>query len=233
MQIEESSIRALLATWPLPTLAVGMLAWALAQRPWRLLQREAALQHVWLGTILALSLLWSMRATVGDGIVLQWMGATLAVTMFGLPLAMVSLAIVDVVSLLGLAYLSGQHWLAIDWVSLAPRFVWMALVPGVATAGVQALIRRWLPHHLFVFILGHGYFAALLAALVTRGAMIGWALWTRELQNAGLTIGDQLTGGLIVAFGEAFLTGMLVAIAVVYRPHWVVTFDADDYLKST
>ena len=63
--------------------------------------------------------------------------------------------------------------------------------------------------------------------------MIGWALWTRELQNAGLTIGDQLTGGLIVAFGEAFLTGMLVAIAVVYRPHWVVTFDADDYLKST
>jgi hypothetical protein len=50
--------------------------------------------------------------------------------MFGLPLAMLTLAIVDLVSLLGLAYLAGQGWADIAWVSMAPRFIWMAVVPG-------------------------------------------------------------------------------------------------------
>jgi len=31
--------------------------------------------------------------------------------------------------------------------------------------------------------------------------------------------------GLMLGFGEAFLTGMLVTILVVYRRDWVVTFD--------
>ena len=91
MQIDDSSLQALLATWPLPTLSVAMLAWVVSQRPWRLLRQEP-LQHAWLGGLVFLTLLWSARATVGTGVVVQLMGAPLAVTMFGLPLAMLTLA---------------------------------------------------------------------------------------------------------------------------------------------
>nr|WP_315596722.1 energy-coupling factor ABC transporter permease [uncultured Cupriavidus sp.] len=230
MDVDESSIRGLLDTWPLPTLAVAVLAWAVAQRPWQLLRRES-LQHAWLGMLFFLTLLWSAHATIAGGVVIQLMGATLAVTMFGLPLAVVSLAIADLVSLLGLAYLSGQVWQNIDWISLAPRFVWMAAVPALVTAGLQACLRRWLPRHLFVFILGHGYFAALLATIVCGGMRLAWLLQAGQPSGAGLSAGDQMTGVVIIAFGEAFLTGMLVAILVVYRPQWVVTFSEIEYLS--
>lgn len=224
MYLEDPSVRALLATWPLPTLAVAVLAWAVASRPWRRLEKESV-QHVWLGALLLLTLLWMTRATVGQGIEVQLTGAALAVTLFGLPLALVSLAIVNLASLLGGAYLSGQAWQDIGWIALAPRYVWMAAVPCFATAGLQALVRRWLPRHLFVFILAQGYFAALLAAIAAGAMRTAW-LFAVGATDGSLTVGDALTGVVIIAFGEAFLTGMLVAIFVVYRPHWVATFDA-------
>lgn len=230
MDFDRSSIQALLATWPLPTLAVAMLAWAVSQRPWQLLRRES-LQHAWFGTLVFLTMLWSARAVVDGGVEIQLMGATLAVTMFGLPLAMVSLAVADVISLLGQAYLSGHTWQDIAWVSLAPRFIWMAAVPGLASAILQWLMRRWLPRHLFIFILGHGYFAALLAAIATGMLQMAW-LHHAAHPAGGLTAGDRMTGMVIIAFGEAFLTGMLVAVLVVFRPQWVVTFADSDYLKG-
>ncbi|RZT42387.1 hypothetical protein [Cupriavidus agavae] len=229
MHIEKSSILEFLAVWPLPTLAVGVLLWAVMQRPWQVLQREP-IQHAWLGSLVLLTLLWSARATVGHDVVIQLTGATLAVTMFGLPLALISLALANVVSLLGLAYLSGQAWPDIGWVALAPRFIWMAAVPALVTAALQAVLRRRLPRHLFVFILGHGYFAALLASMVAGGLRVAWLVQTSAPGGAGLSVADRLTGVVIMAFGDAFLTGMLVAIFVVFRPHWVLTFNGREYL---
>ncbi|PLQ00154.1 hypothetical protein [Cupriavidus pauculus] len=231
MDIEESSIPELLATWPLPTLAVAVLAWAISQRPWQVLRREP-IQHAWLGTLVFLALLWTARATLGGGVVIQLMGATLAVTMFGLPLALVSLAIANVISLIGLAYLAGLAWQDIHWISLAPRFIWMAAVPALVTAGLQATLRQWLPRHLFIFILGHGYFAALVATIVSGVLRLAWLMLVGQAGDAGLTVGDWLTGVVIIAFGEAFLTGMLVAIFVIYRPQWVVTFADAEYLEG-
>jgi len=231
MDIDDSSIPELLATWPLPTLAVAVLVWAISQRPWLVLRREP-IQHAWLGTLVFLALLWTARATLGGGVVIQLMGATLVVTMFGLPMALVTLAIANVISLIGLAYLAGQAWQDIHWVSLAPRFIWMAAVPALVTAGLQATLRHWLPRHLFIFILGHGYFAALVAAIVAGVLRLAWLMLAGHGGEAGLTVGDWLTGVVIIAFGEAFLTGMLVAIFVIYRPQWVVTFTDAEYLEG-
>ena len=33
-------------------------------------------------------------------------------------------------------------------------------------------------------------------------------------------------------FPEAFVTGMLISIFVVYRPNWVTTFDDERYIKG-
>lgn len=209
-------------------LSVFGLLWALTRRPWRLLRRDA-LQNAWLGAMLLVALLWTVRATLAGGMVIQLLGATLMVTLFGLPLALLSLFAADVVSLLGLEYLAGHGWSQFDWAALWVRYVWLALLPALLSAGLQAAMRRLLPRHPFVFILGHGYFTAGLAALGAGAAQAGW----RYLMMPGqpLSLADTLLGAVILAFGEAFLTGMLVAVFVVYRPQWVVTFRDEDYLR--
>ncbi|SOY44229.1 conserved hypothetical protein, COG3235; putative membrane protein [Cupriavidus taiwanensis] len=220
----------LASNWSAPLLvllSVSALLWALARRPWRLLRRDA-LQNAWLGAMLLVALLWTVRATLAGGMVIQLLGATLMVTLFGLPLALLSLFAADVVSLLGLEYLAGHGWSQFDWAALWVRYVWLALLPALLSAGLQAAMRRLLPRHPFIFILGHGYFTAGLAALGAGAAQAGWRYLTVPGQS--LSFADALLGAVILAFGEAFLTGMLVAVFVVYRPQWVVTFRDEDYL---
>jgi uncharacterized membrane protein len=46
------------------------------------------------------------------------------------------------------------------------------------------------------------------------------------------TLGDGfLPFGLLLAWGEAFLSGLLTAIFVVYEPRWMATFDDSRYLR--
>ncbi|NOV24127.1 hypothetical protein E5S69_11445 [Cupriavidus necator] len=208
-------------------LSVAGVLWALTRRPWRLLRRDA-LQHAWLGAMVLVALLWTVRATLAGGVVIQLFGATLMVTLFGLPLALLSLFVADVVSLLGLEYLAGHGWSQFDWAALWVRYVWLALLPALISAGLHTAMRRLLPHHPFVFILGHGYFTAGLAALAAGAAQAGWRYLT--MPGLPLSLSDTLLGAVILAFGEAFLTGMLVAVFVIYRPQWVVTFRDEDYL---
>lgn len=209
-------------------LSLSGLLWALTRRPWQLLRRHA-LQNAWLGAMVLVALLWTVRATLAGGLVIQLMGATLMVTLFGLPLALLSLFVVDVVSLFGLEYLAGHGWAQFDWPALWVRYVWLALLPALISAALQALMRRLLPRHPFVFILGHGYFTAGLAALGASAAEAGWRHFTAPALP--WSVADTLTAAVILAFGEAFLTGMLVAIFVVYRPQWVVTFRDEEYLN--
>jgi uncharacterized membrane protein len=205
------------------------LIWALWQRPWHLLRRNH-LQHAWLGAMVLLALLWTVRASLAGGLVIQLMGATLMVTLFGLPLALLSLFVVNVGSLLGLEYFAGHGWAQFDWARLWGRYVWLALVPAVISTGLQDAIRRLLPHHPFVFILGNGYFTAGLAALGASATEALWRQWTAPRLPL-LTPTDEIAAAVILAFGEAFLTGMLVAIFVVYKPQWVVTFSDEEYLR--
>jgi uncharacterized membrane protein len=35
---------------------------------------------------------------------------------------------------------------------------------------------------------------------------------------------------LLISFSEAFITGMLITMMVIYKPEWVATFDDKHYL---
>ena len=47
----------------------------------------------------------------------------------------------------------------------------------------------------------------------------------------GLDPDEQMIGRWLAAWGDAFLVGMLVAIFVAFRPHWLATYSDRLYLR--
>ena len=131
-------------------------------------------------------------------------GSCLLMLMLGWPLAVLMLVPVAAATM----------WLGgLDAAQALGRGVWLGVVPMTLAMLFGAGLRRWLPHHLFVYILGRGFFATALA--VAAAGALAAAL---QVTPAGLSDGDLLVARWLFAWGDAFITGMLVAIFVAFRP---------------
>ncbi len=107
------------------------------------------------------------------------------------------------------------------------QWVWLGLVPATLALGIGALLRRWLPPNPFVYTLGRGFIGT--AASVFLSGVL-------------LELSHQLTGGAaqeqalvarwLMAWGDAFLTGMFSAIFVAFAPQWLATWSDERYLKT-
>jgi uncharacterized membrane protein len=95
----------------------------------------------------------------------------------------------------------------------------------VAGLGIGWLVRRWLPHHLFVYILVRAFLGTWLAM-----ALIGVLRYWSEGRPLVLSATDLILARVLTAAGEAFLTGMLVAVFVAFRPQWLATYSDRLYL---
>jgi uncharacterized membrane protein len=188
---------------------------ALAMAPWRTL-RASGLQNPWLACLVLLPWLWAAQRALPGGVVLQMSGACLLVLMFGWPLAVLSLLPIAVAGAwiggAGLAHAVG----ALAWNGVLPAT--LALAFGLAT-------RRWLPHHLFVFILGRGFIVSALA-IAAAGAL---SVWWQPLPP-GTELEGLLLGHWLMAWGEAFVTGMFTAIFVAFKPEWLASWSDRRYL---
>ena len=158
---------------------------------------------------------WSTLRVPG-GPSLQLSGACLLVLMFGWPLAVWTLLPIAAIS----AWLLGAS--PAEGIELA---AWQGVVPATFALGIGIAIRRWLPSHLFVYILGRGFIGTALA-LMAAGAL---ATFVRPLP-AATDEASLLLGYWLMAWGEALLTGMLTAIFVAYRPEWLLTWSDRRYL---
>lgn len=195
--------------------AVIALLAALATRPWRLLPPQGP-PWPWIATWAMLPLLWSADLLVRSPVAQPLSGASLLVLMAGWPLAVPALtAAALVATLLG----------PLDAALALHRLVWFGIVPGTLALAIGAAVRRWLPHHLFVYIFARGFFGTLLAT-AAAGALALWLTGAR----AGLSEADLLLGRWLAAWGEAIVTGMLVSIFVAYRPLWLATYSDALYL---
>ena len=197
-------------------LALMALGVALALRPWRAVGRFGP-PWPWLAWWAAMPLLWGADRYADMPIVQPLSGAALLVLLCGWPLAMLAMLGTAAVTML-----MGElgAWQALH------RLVWLGAVPATLALAGGAALRRWLPHHLFIYILGRAFFVTMLAAM-GAGAM------SLALTGApvGTDPGDLLVARWLAASGEAFLTGMLVAIFVAFRPHWLATYSDRLYLR--
>ena len=211
---------------PLPLwVAVGgwiatavLLALALWKNPFKRLQ-DATLQHVWLSLIVAMSVLWASNAWLEDGTVMHLLGATLVVTLFDWALALIAMAAV-----------TGMAAVIFDapWQVIALTFLIFGALPVAVSTLLQRAIIKWLPHNLFVFIVGQGFLSPAIAVTVTALAAVA--------SHVALTGGSMTVVPMGYAFsifllasGEAWFTGMSTALIAVYRPAWVTTYDVRRY----
>jgi uncharacterized membrane protein len=199
------------------TLCVGI---ALAIRPWRGVDRLGP-PWPWLLWCGAMPWVWSSDRLLSSEVLQPLSGASLLVLMAGWPLAVLAM-----LAMSGLMVMLTP----LELVEVLHRLVWLGLVPATLAVLAGAGVRRWLPHHLFVYILGRGFAVTLVCTALAGGLSI----WVQGLPPHGTLDGAELlVGRWLAAWGDAILTGMLVSIFVAFRPEWLATYSDRIYLPKS
>lgn len=197
-------------------LALTALSLAQLLRPWRTLAAGGP-PWPWLAWgVAAMPLLWSTDRLAQSAVVQPMSGACLLLLMAGWPLAVLGLVPVTLLT----------AWLAdLSWAEALQRGVWLGLLPATLAMGIGAGVRRWLPHHLMVYIMCRGFLATLLA-----GTLSGAAALAVHGGMATLSDTDLMLARWLSAWGDAFITGVFTAIFVAFRPQWLATYSDRLYL---
>ncbi|MDP3535009.1 energy-coupling factor ABC transporter permease [Halomonas sp. M1] len=211
---------ALVLTW---LIAFGVLAWVAWQRPWQVLISDVALQHRWLAATLAVMLMWQLRAQAVDWLTLHLVFTVLMTLVFRIPLALLSNAMINIAMVV-----IGRN----DWVLWGANVLVTGIVPAFIIGVVWRLVDRRLPDNLMVFMFACGFFGA---ALATLGAGLTAVLLivAAGTDPEAVYLAQEYARFLpLLMPSEAFLTGMLLSILLVYHPSWVATFNDHRYIDS-
>jgi uncharacterized membrane protein len=197
-------------------LAFFALALALWLRPWRML--SGPLLTPALAGLVVLPWLWLLPQQMPEGLQVQLSGACLLVLMLGWPLAVVVLSGGTLA-----VWLIGHG----DWASALSQGVWIGLVPATVALGIGAMLRRWLPPNPFIYTLGRAFIGTAVAVFLSSLLMA----FAHQLTGA-VAMEQALVARWLMAWGDAFLTGMFAAICVAFAPQWLATWSDERYLKS-
>jgi uncharacterized membrane protein len=186
-------------------------------KPWRMLAGTELLTPL-LATLVLLPWLWALPSLHHMPLQLHWSGAPLVTLMLGWPLAVLALVCVGITTTF-ISTTSADTALTL--------IVWQGLLPAAFVLLLGAALRRWVSHHPFVYVLGRGFFGSVLC-IFAASLLAQWS--GHDLPN--VSSGLSLIAYWLMAWGDAFVTGMLCAIFVAFRPQWLATWSDNLYLKS-
>ncbi len=178
-------------------------------------------QHAWLAGLVCVALLWNLQLGAAGGLQVGLVGSALYALLFG-----PARAILGLLAALALVTLLGDG----AWSNFGLNGVLLAVLPALLAGGLQRLIARRLPPHLFVFIIGNGLFVSAAVTALTRLALVLAPLALGESPAAAGTVGDYVGYALLLAWGEALLSGMVFSALVIFTPRLVLTYREDTYL---
>jgi uncharacterized membrane protein len=176
-----------------------------------------AQQHLWLAGVVTLAWLWTLQVKVGGSAAFGLLGVAFYSLIFGRHWARLGLLLAVALH----AVLGGG-----SWVNFGVNGLLLAVVPTLLASALQRQIERRLPRNIFVFMIGHGMFVTLAVTVATSTLLVGLS-W---LLKPGPADTDQLSYALLLAWGEALVSGMLFSALVVFGPHLVLTYRQDLYL---
>lgn len=203
-----------------------ILVWCLRTAPWRRLA-DSGQWNVWLGSIVILTLMWSMNAGIRPGLNMHLLGVTAFTLMFDRQLAIVGLCVVLAV----VTYNSGVLGHPLGWHSFALNALLMVVFPAFLARGILWLVERYLPANFFVYLFVGTFFSAAVNT-VTTGLLATGILAVAGVYSTDMLYGDYFLSYILLGFAEAWLNGAAVTLMVVYYPHWVGTFDDARYLAN-
>ena len=178
--------------------------------------------NVWLGMVVLLTLVWSLKAGIKPGLDFHLLGATVFTLSFGPHLAFVGLSLVAAgITLNGAA----------GPLAYAANALLMAGVGVVLSQFYYRFFTGILPRHFFVYIFANGFFGAALT-IIGVGFCATVLLALAGAYEWDYLISEYFPYFLLLAFSEAWLSGMVMTLFVVYRPDWVATFDDSRYLAG-
>lgn len=207
--------------WAAWAVWVPLFARSVWLAPWKRF-KDSDQSNLWLGMVVLLVLLWSLKAGVKPGLTLHLLGANVFTLAFGPHLAFIGLSLVT----LGIT-LNG----AAGGLAFAANALLLAGLSVLISHYLFRLLSNALPRQFFIYVFVNAFFGA---GLVIIGVGLGSTLL---LGMAGVYAWDYLFEEFfpyyfLLAFSEAWLSGMVLTLFVVYRPSWVISFDDSRYLSD-
>ena len=207
--------------WAAWVVWVPLFARSVRLAPWARL-KDSEQFNVWFGMIVLLTLVWSLKAGVKPGLSMHLLGATVFTLSFGPHLAFVGLSLV----LLGICLNGGFGIFA-----FAINALLMAGVGVLISQAMYRLIVRYMPRNFFIYVFINGFFTAALT-VIGVGFVATLLLVIASAYEWEYLATEYLPYFLLLGFSEAWLSGMLMTLFVIYRPSWVGTFDDASYLAN-
>jgi uncharacterized membrane protein len=198
-----------------------VLLQALRAAPWRLFLAHSTRQHVYLGASVALFLMWIFEVGVRPALGFHFLCVTVYTLMFGWSLGVIGASLAAV----AVTFMSG------DWSALALNALLLGVLPVSTSYGVYALVHRYLPHHLFIYIFLCAFFNAMLAAGAAVLALVILLVVTDTYPFARIS-SDYLPFVPLYLFPEGLLNGMITTALIGLKPDWLKTYDDEIYLKN-
>jgi len=184
--------------------------------------KDSELLNVWLGMVVFLAIVWSLKAGVKPGLDFHLLGVAVLVLCFGPYLGFVALSLVLlVVTLNGDA---GLEAYALNGLLLAGVGVLFCQL-------FQRVVNLILPANFFIYVFINGFLGAALT-IITIGAAASLFLSFSGAYEWEYLFSEYFPYFILLGFSEAWLSGMLMTLFVIYRPAWVVTFDDKRYLAN-
>jgi uncharacterized membrane protein len=188
---------------------------------WRLvLEREWL--HLFLGSCVALILLWHIRAHVDPVWSFHLLGITSLTLMFGWSFAVLAGSIAE----FAVALNSTQNW-----TGFALNAFLLILMPATLTQVILVLVRSLLPKNFFIFVLVNAFLTAGLVAMVSGFLAAGLLVYSGAHDWEYLQL-NFVPFFPLMFLPEAIINGWIVTMLVLYKPGWVVSFSDEFYLKG-
>ena len=210
------------------SLGIGLIALicvmaAARTAPWTALRMATERQHVLLGGLVALLLLWWLLSLqVTEGITIHLLGVTSLTLIVGWRLTMLGATLVLLVYL----------WLEQQALAAAPlAWLFSLLVPATVTRLLVHILRQHGFRNLFVYLLGAGFGGGLLSMLCAALLTVP-VFWLMGQTDWLLGIQENWPFLLLLMFPEGFINGMLVTAFTVFYPDVVKSFDDGYYLDN-
>ena len=166
-------------------------------------------------------LMWQLRAQAVDWLTLHLVFTVLMTLVFKMPLALISNVMINVAMVA-----IGRN----DWSLMGANMLVTGIVPATVTGFVWRIVDRRLPDNLMVFLFACGFFGTALATLGGGLSAVALIIVAGTDPEAVYLAQEYARFLPLLMPSEAFITGMLLSILLVYHPSWVATFNDHRYI---